>query len=307
MELAPISAIVPTKNRPKDLRLTIRTLLGQSSIPSEVIIVDQSSDDESYNAVQEELREATAQYPVLPKVHYVQDPSILGVSAARNHAMTYARDAVWLFLDDDVVIERDFVRELMHIYTTNEKIDGVSGVITNYQPFPWISRVWTLIFAHGPFREERLPIYWRANKLRDEGPFRVAGFSGGLMSFRAHVARQVRFDTRLKDGEDIDFCLSLKGKPYLVITPRARLQHMSSPVGRTNSLWLERFAATQSFLYQKHWRESLRNQLCFGWLCAGIGLAALASGVRRLSWAPWRTTVSAMRAARTTATTAPQC
>jgi GT2 family glycosyltransferase len=305
IEFAPISAIVPTKNRPQDLRRTIRTLLRQSLVPSEVIIVDQSADDGSYNAVQEELREATTQVPVLPVVHYVRDPSISGVSAARNHAMTFARDAIWLFLDDDVIIEPDFVSELMQVYTTKEEIDGVSGVITNYQPFPWISRVWTLIFAHGPFVERRLPIYWRADKLRDAGPFRVAGFSGGLMSFRADVARRGHFDPRLSDGEDVDFCLSLSGEPNLVIAPGARLQHMSSPVGRSSNLWIERFAATQSFLYQKHWQGSLGNRICFSWLCVGIRLAAVASGLRRLSTVPWQRTVSAIRTGRNAAKSAP--
>lgn len=295
MELASVSAIIPTKNRPGDLLLTIRTLLRQTVLPREVIVIDQSSDSESFLATQSEFREAGVRIPVLPTLKYVQDPSIKGVSAARNYAMTIATEAVWLFLDDDVDIEPDFVKELMGVFASNKEIAGVSGVITNYQPLPFIFRTWTRIFSIGPFADGRLSIYWQADKLRDAGLFRVKGFSGGLMSFRSEIARKGRFDTRIHDAEDVDFCLSLGKDLLFVISPRARLKHMSSPLGRTHYLWLERLAASLSFLYRKHWQGSFLNQMCFIWLCIGLALAATASSLRHISANPWRAMLTGLR------------
>jgi GT2 family glycosyltransferase len=278
-----------------DLRLTIRTLLGQTELPSEVIIIDQSSDEQSHEAVRSEFSQAQNRVPALPELKYVRDDSILGVSAARNRAMTLAAEDVWLFLDDDVIMEPEFVAELMRVYRTNKKVHGVSGVITNYVPPSVVYRAWLRIFARGPFLERRLPIYWQADKLRDAGLFQVNGFSGGVMSFRADVARNGKFDTRIRNGEDVDFCVSLGPNLVLVIAPQVRLQHMSSPVGRSQDLWLAQFAATQSFLYTKNWRDNFTNRVCFAWLCIGLGLAAVATGLRRASLKPWRDTFVSLR------------
>lgn len=301
--LAPVSAIIPTRNRPDDLRRTVRTLLDQTTPPRQVVIVDQSADDRSYRAVQAEFADAARRLPIVPELKYIHDPSIKGVSAARNHSMGVAAQAIWLFLDDDIVMESEFIAELIRVYDTEADVDGVSGVITNYIPMPILHRVWMAAFARGPFRDKRLAVYWRANRLRNAGLFRVAGFSGGLMSFRHEVARGGAFDIRIGDGEDVDFCLNLGKDRKFVISPRARLQHLSSPVSRSREepLWIERYAITQSFLYHKHWRGGLLNAMWYGWLCVGLGIATTGSAVRRSSSEPWRALIAGIRSGRNTA------
>lgn len=301
--LAPVSAIIPTKNRPDDLRRTVRTLLAQTLLPREVVIVDQSGDDQSYRAVQEEFAECRRTLGVAPELKYVHDPAISGVSAARNRSMTCADQATWLFLDDDVVMEPEFIAEMMGAYEVDPTVDGVSGVITNYVPMPFMHRLWMTVFARGPFCEKRLAIYWHADKLRDRGVFRVAGFSGGLMSFRREIASRGLFDTRVGDGEDVDFCLNLGQDKKFVISPRMRLQHLSSPVERSRKepLWIERYAVTQSFLYHKHWRGVLKNAICYAWLCVGLGVATSGSAVRRSSTGPWRALIAGLRSGKQTA------
>ncbi len=289
------SAIIPTRNRPSDLRLTIQTLLDQTVLPTEVIIIDQSKDTESQTAVAEEFEKAGTRLTALPQLKYVLDATIVGVSAARNRAMDLAEAAIWLFLDDDIIMEPEFLEELQAIYDKHPEIHGVSGVITNYPPPQFLPRAWMTLFSRGPFLEKRLPIYWNADKLRDAGLFPVAGFSGGLMSFRSEVARKGRFDTRIGDGEDVDFCLNLGMKATLVIAPRVRLKHMSSPIGRSTDLWLSRFAATQGFLYEKNWSHSPLNKLFLGWFCVGLFCGALLSCARHLSFRPMSTAFEGLR------------
>jgi len=116
------------------------------------------------------------------------------------------------------------------------------------------------------------------------------------MSFRSEVARTGRFDTRIGDGEDVDFCLNLGVKANLVIAPRARLKHMSSPIGRSNGLWLNRFAATQGFLYEKNWSRNWVNKFFLGWFCVGLFCGAFLSCCRRLSLAPMTLSFKSLRA-----------
>ena len=264
-------------------------------LPAEVIIIDQSKDTESQTAVTDEFEKASTRFTVLPQLKYVLDATIVGVSAARNRAMDLAEKAIWLFLDDDIIMEPEFLEELQTIYDKHPEIHGVSGVITNYPPPQWLPRTWMMLFSRGPFLEKRLPIYWNADKLRDAGLFPVTGFSGGLMSFRSEAARKARFDTRIGDGEDVDFCLNLGMKANLVIAPRVRLKHMSSPIGRSTDLWLSRFAATQGFLYEKNWSRRPFNRLFLGWFCVGLFCGALLSCARHLSFRPMATAFVGLR------------
>src|SRR5260370_34076428 len=149
--------------------------------------------------------------------------------------MVDAGGDIWLFLDDDVCLEPDFVEGLVEVSREIRKASGVSGIITNYPRPPLAFRLWSGLFMRGAFHDERQPIYWNAERLRNSPPLRVHRFGGGLMSFRAEVIRGKYFDENLRgvsDGEDVDFCARLDPATILLITPRARPQHYHTPIGR---------------------------------------------------------------------------
>jgi len=288
-----VSAIIPTKNRPDDMRLTLKTLLAQSTQVSEVIVVDQSEDSKTRAVTAEEFERAEKQGVAVPALRYVHDTSINGVSQARNRAFDIAGGDIWLFLDDDVDIEPVFVEELVKTFRENPSVGGISGVITNYPIPPFSYRSWLWLFARGPFREKRLPVYWDAHKYRRLVP--VIGMSGGLMSFRAEIARTGRFDESMRDGEDVDYCINLRAAPVMVLAPKARLKHMASNINRIREAWLKKFAASQSHLYHKNWNNRLSNRIYFGWLIVGLSLASLLSCVRRFSPEPFAGMLQGLR------------
>ena len=74
--------------------------------------------------------------------------------------MALAQEQIWLFLDDDVIMEPDFVKELMNAYADPAPVGGVSGIITNYALKPITHRVWLWIFERGPLADPRQPLYW---------------------------------------------------------------------------------------------------------------------------------------------------
>jgi len=294
--LAPVSAIIPTKGRAKDLRGTVKSLLEGNELPSELIIVDQSADRSSYDAVHDEFRKARIRQSLLPRLKYIHDPAIPGVSAARNVALSLAAEAIWLFLDDDVVMEPDFVKELMNAYAGPAAIDGVSGIITNY-PLPAIAfRAWLWIFERGPFADPRQPIYWNANALIGAENIEVPILTSALMSMRADAVRGVQFDERagVCQCEDTDYCLALGKNARLLIAPRARLQHLKSPAARPVAHPIQRPALSYAFLFRKHFDARLLDRIRFYWLCAGLALMAIMASVRRGSLEPWRTFACAL-------------
>ena len=285
-----VSVIIPTKNRPSDLELTVRTLLEQTILPAQLIVVDQSADDESHRRVQAQI--ASCKNPATRSIQvcYVQDESISGGAMARNRAMARASGDIWLFLDDDVCLEPNFLEQIVAVYRSANVV-GVSGIVTNYTPPSLISRCWSWLFVRGPFHDDRQPIYWNSENLRDSHPLRVSRLGGGLMSFRADAIRNVRFDENLmgvSDGEDVDFCSRLPEDASLVIAPKARLVHQQSTAGRSRQHWLLRHARANCFIYFKVWRFRRMSWFYFAWLTAGYSIAASLASLRTGTVNPWR-------------------
>lgn len=285
-----VTAIIPTKDRPSDLQGVVRSLLSQTVLPDSLVVIDQSDSTESQRLARAELAEGTVARAA-PELRYVHDVNIRSSARARNRAMQIAEGDIWLFLDDDVVLEPQFIEALVAAYHEHPDAIGVSGIITNYGRPQLGYRLWSWAFMRGPFRDERQPIYWGADKLRNSPPIRVHRFGGGLMSFRAQAIGKTLFDEELlgvSDGEDVDFCLRLGPKAKLLITPRARLAHYHSAAGRLQDHWLRRMVRGNVFLYRKNWRHGIANRICYVWFMLGCGLVGAVGSARRLSLDPYR-------------------
>lgn len=285
-----LCVIIPTKGRPLDLELAVESILRQSVLPDQLIIVDQSQSDDGRKNVERLF--AKARSPAPEKIHlcYLRDATISGGATARNRGMEMAQGDIWLFLDDDVSLEADFLKEILGVYQQSPYVCGVSGIISNYEPPSWIFRLWASLFVRGTFHDERQPIYWRANHLRNSEPIVVTKLGGGLMSFRADAVRGYRFDENLRgvsDGEDVDFCMRLGQHAVLVIAPRARLAHRASSAGRDLGHWLRRSVRATHYLHRKNWNDGVENQLCFAWLNVGYVVVAAWAATRRRSLEPW--------------------
>jgi GT2 family glycosyltransferase len=272
-----ISVIIPTKNRPDDLAQTLESLLAQTRIPDEIEIVDQSTfpsfDPEGF--------------PIA--LNYIHAPEVSGAAVARNVAMDRATGDLWVFLDDDVILEPQYIEEIVRAYTP--EIVGVSGIVTNYSVPPVSHRIFEKLFVKGPFSDDRQPIYWRAASLRGGSLQRVKQFTGALMSFRASAVRNLRFDPNLTGGslaEDIDFCARLPRGSKLVIAPDARLIHKRSAVGRLTDHWLDAHSQSSSYMRHRNWHRGWGDDLAFAWLQIGYAFIATVGTMKRRSLGPFR-------------------
>jgi glycosyltransferase involved in cell wall biosynthesis len=87
-----VSVVIPTHNRSRLLRMTLRTALWQRGVDLEVLVVDDgSTDDTSTN-----LRSIGD-----PRVRVLRHDTPRGVSTARNRGIEEARGEWVAFLDDD--------------------------------------------------------------------------------------------------------------------------------------------------------------------------------------------------------------
>lgn len=292
-----VSVIIPTKNRAIDLGNAVRSLFLQTVEADELIIVDQTPGMDSLVAIDKLYADMGKDKS---RLVYLHEPAISGVSMARNRAMEIATRKIWLFLDDDVILEPDFIRALIETYEKYPAAKGVSGVITNYNSYNFLFGAWSWLFARGPFHDERQPIYCRANEQTYTEAMAVQKFGAGLMSFRAEAVANVRFDLHpcAFPAEDIEFCAQLEPGSLLLIAPRARLAHMKTPTARSSEHWLQREVRVSWYMYKRHWHTRFQNRLCFWWLQMGYGIAATAASVWHFSLNPWLSVFSGMAVAR---------
>ena len=126
-----ISVIIPTYNRAGDVRETLRFLMPFAKELCEIIIVDQSKNDETKKVVQTYQKKHKNLVYVYSKV-----PSI---TIARNLGVKQLSKKVKIvcFIDDDVTLGRDYFKEILAVFNTHSEAKGVAG----YVPSPEFSKM----------------------------------------------------------------------------------------------------------------------------------------------------------------------
>lgn len=96
-----ISVVICTRNRPKEIERCIYSLLGSSDTDFELVIVD--------NAPDNDLTELAVKK--FPSVKYVREPR-KGLDIARNTGAQNSTYGIIAYTDDDVIVDKDWIRNL---------------------------------------------------------------------------------------------------------------------------------------------------------------------------------------------------
>lgn len=111
-----VSVITPTYNSSGTLRRALDSVYGQSLLPREIIVVDDSSDD------WEESRLIATSYPDCIAIRFIHMDKNQGPSTARNIGISAARGRYLAFLDSDDVWYEDKVA-IQHGLMTKHNLD----------------------------------------------------------------------------------------------------------------------------------------------------------------------------------------
>jgi GT2 family glycosyltransferase len=203
-------------------------------MPLEVIVVDQS----------------TPGYVLepFPQLVHINDPQIAGASAARNHGAALARGEVILFLDDDVALETDCVREIARAFAARPELIGAQCAIHN----PWddaplsLYDVSTRVFEHGFFNA----------RPRHHGREEIPRLIDGLASaYRRSLFADERYDEALPGyslAEDWDLTKRAARRGALTTVAAARVRHEHSQTNRFDALAYAKLRRTNIlYLYDK--------------------------------------------------------
>jgi GT2 family glycosyltransferase len=280
----PITVVIPTLNRPKDLKRAIKSILAQRKFPDEIIVVDQSLDDLSFRAVNLIM----SKYKQI-KLTYIHDSRILGLVDAKRVAVNHASGDLICFLEDDIVLETDYLEQIELGFIKNSNMIGCSGVITNPPNVNFLYKFLFVMFHRGIFKDKRIDvngIYTGYSNALIESDM----LSGGVSAWRREVFDKVEFD--VANGfhmfEDIDFSTRV-ARHYgnrLFINPNARLAHYCSPINRDVLDIRQRRKVRECFIYYKKRKDLPSAAISFYWLLLGMLLEAIFQSFSCLSFKP---------------------
>jgi GT2 family glycosyltransferase len=211
------SLIIPTYGREKVLCDTIQYGLDQDFSDYEILVIDQTRNHTA------ETRRFLQSLPLKASVFQHEPPSLTG---ARNRGVREARGEIIIMIDDDVILQKDFISQHVQGYD-KPSVVGVAGKVVQENRFT----------AKVPSFLKSEFLQWitfhEFQRSKERPAYRVAGCN---FSFRKALGVQVGlFDENFIGdawGEEYDFSLRLKGHGRdIVFVPGAAVFHLNAPTG----------------------------------------------------------------------------
>jgi glycosyltransferase involved in cell wall biosynthesis len=178
-----ITIIIPTRNRPQQLAVSLERLKKQSYPNREIIIVDNAPANEDTADLIARLN--------LPDVRYVREDQ-RGVNWARNRGLADARGEIVAFMDDDELADPHWLAELAMGYRVLDNVASVNGFILpaeiETQAQDWFEQ----FGGHSKGRDFTQRIFNTTTHYNQNPLFPVPPFgAAGNMSFKTEVLRSL--------------------------------------------------------------------------------------------------------------------
>jgi GT2 family glycosyltransferase len=275
-----LSVVICTRNRPGDLDACLRSLAG-TRLPDQLVVVDASDDDASRSVVETQR----AGGPIA-EVRYLRSKPRL--TAQRNLGVAATTGEVVTFLDDDVVLEPDYLAHIVELFEADPMLGGAEGTVATapLRGRRRLANAFRRLFLMNSLGRPR-GVKRSGFVAYDAWPRTVqpvTSLVGCNMSYRREVFERFRFDQWFDGyglGEDQDFSYRV-GRTYrLVQTPYARLEHRLSPVARERTPALhEMTVVNHLYFVRKNLPPTVRTWLSALWSELGELLSVLKTADR---------------------------
>jgi glycosyltransferase involved in cell wall biosynthesis len=286
-----LSIVIGTKDRPASLERCLRSILGQTKRPDEVIIIDDGRLDAATVLKSFEGTSVRARY--FNKSHD------RGLTKSRNLGIRESTGDVVMFLDDDVVLDERYVQSVLDIYERSPDVAAVGGrLLTGRLSLP--KRAFLRFFlldapAEGRVLSNGIGVLVR--HIREVTP--VQWLSGCNMSFRRKVFAEFMFDEAFGGngwGDDRDFSYRVGCRYPMVATPDALVHHLEEPAGRLGS---EAFGHTEiTYMHRffvKNMPRRTVGRIAIAWSLVGITVKNCVTFRPRQVWGNLRGLAAVLR------------
>jgi len=274
-----ISVIISTKNRTQDVIRCLESISIQTALPDEIIVVD-SSDTEELKG------ELSAFHPL--NIKYIRSKP--GLTLQRNIGIKTSSGDIIIFLDDDVTLDKDYIKEIMYVFDScpARLIGGVTGeiakeekeekLIQKFRRFineTFVTLFFLVRYGDGKFQLSGFPTVIKsgsANKITN-----VEFLYGCNMTFRREVISMFKFDENLSGyswGEDDDIAYRVSRKYQNIYTPFAKvvLNNVSPSTGGSKYAVMKMGIENHYYLFKKNSPQDFKHRMAFWWSVAGLFL-----------------------------------
>ena len=236
-----ISVIVATRNRPEHIPPSVTSILANTEVGFELLVVDQSDTNAGRDAI--EKLEADS------RLHWIET-STRGLSRARNIGVAVARAPIIAFTDDDCRVSPDWLKNILTMFRNDPDLSLLFGAVVvrpedRCQGF-------AATFVPARFRELQ-------HELPDmDSPWGI----GANMAFRRNALDLIGpFDDLLGAGavfyagEEIDMIIrALAAGLKVVETPHFSVLHLGVRRGRDASRLMRQYGIGLGAAFCKHVR-----------------------------------------------------
>jgi glycosyltransferase involved in cell wall biosynthesis len=275
-----LAFVVPTRNRPADLRRMLKSVEAQSVVPDEIILVDGGDPGQLVDDVAPEFPKLAIRYlRIYPP----------GLSKQRNAGMDAVAPGMTLagYIDDDIVFEPGAIEAMLTFWeNAGPDLGGTSFNIVNNdrRRIFLIQRLFLLsgwergIFLRSGFETPLWPVHetiW------------TKWLCGGATIWRRDITKEIPYDEWFEGTgylEDVDFSSRVGARYKLAIVGEARLLHLSYPIRKEkNFLFGTWQSVNRMYFVRKH--PEFSRLLCY-WALVGqilfhglLGLATRDTGM----------------------------
>ena len=188
------------------------------NISTEIIIVDNASDDGSVEILREKF----------PNIKLIANNKNVGFGSANNQAMEAAKGKYFLLINPDAIVREDTLLKMLEFFNKTPQV-GIAGCkVLNPDgslqlacrrsfPGPWTS--FTKVMGLSKlFPRSRLFARYNLTYLNENQTYEVDAVSGAFMMMRKEVYEQIGgFDQQFfMYGEDLDLCYRAQKSGYKV-------------------------------------------------------------------------------------------
>ncbi len=216
--MSPDLSIIILSYNVKELLLNcLESVYRNADINWQVIVVDNASLDDSVEEVRKHF----------PQVELIKNKENLGFAAGNNIGVKYAKAPIILFLNPDTVIVGNAIGKTLEVLLSNPDYGAITCKVElpdgklDYSchrgfPTPWNSLMYftgfAKLFPRSSFFSGYSATYLDVNK-----PHEIDSATGAFLMVRKIAGDQIGWWDKdyFWNGEDIEFCFSLKEKARL--------------------------------------------------------------------------------------------
>lgn len=265
-----IAFVVPTMNRPDDLRNMLESVVSQSCLPDQIVIVDAGD-----ITVDQVVRE----FPSLNTVYLREYPPSL--SRQRNVGMAAVDQSISLagYIDDDIVFEPGTIEAMLKFWeNSSSDVGGARFNIMN-EGLPKLIWLRSLFLIESRTRGALMPSGFQSSISVMKDTTWVRWLSGGATIWRRSVIDEFKYDEWFQGTgylEDLDYSFNVGIKYKMAVVADAQVQHLSHPLRKDMNYVLGKWQAiNRMYFIRKHEQFStalyywaMLGEFCFNLLAS---------------------------------------